>query len=270
MSPSTLSRKIQGLESEFSQSFFERDNRSVRLTAAGKRFTEFAESVLSQWKHLKDEFDVSSQALSGDLAIYSTVTAAHLYLPELIERFRENYPHVDIKLETGDVAFATNKVVKREVDFAFAVAEDKWDDKFIFHHLNYAPFKFIAPKQRTIFSKYLSGDQILWQELPFVMPESGPAQRRLQDWFKQMKIKPKIYTHVSGHEAIVSMTALGCGVSAVPAPVLETSPVRDKVKVLSVPLTPKPFDLGIIGLKKALSSPINRAFWNTTLEIPAE
>ncbi len=266
MSSSTLSRRIQSLETEFSQSFFERDNRSVQLTPAGSRFVEFAEMVIEQWTQLKNEFDASSQELTGDLTIYCTVTAAHLYLPKLIETFRLSYPKVEIKLETGDVAFATQKVINREVDFAFAVDQAKWSDKFIFQHLHHVPFKLIAPKQQTNFSKFLSGEKTQWQQLPFVMPESGPAQQRLKDWFKQMKIKPKIYTHVSGHEAIVSMTALGCGVSAVPLPVLETSPVKNKVKVLSVNSTPKPFDLGMISLKKRLSLPINKAFWDIVLE----
>jgi len=265
-SPSTLSRIIQRLEAEFGQSFFERDNRSVKLTNAGKRFVDFAESVLADWRQLKNEFDASHQQLHGELTIYCTVTAAHLYLPELIEKLRQLHPQVDITLETGDVAFAYQKVADKRVDFAFAVAEEKLANKFSFQHLHHIPFKIIAPKQAGNLSQALKPGKIRWQELPFVMPESGPAQQRLKDWLKRMKIKPPIHAQVSGHEAIVSMTALGCGVSAVPLPVLENSPVRDKVQILPVPFAPKPFDLGILCLTKRLESPLLSAFWQIVLE----
>ena len=265
-SPSTLSRMIQRLEGEFGQTLFERDNRSVKLTDAGKRFSVFAEVVVAEWRQLKNEFDSSHQQLGGEITIYCTVTAAHLYLPSLIEKLRTLHPLVEINLETGDVAFAYQKVADKSVDFAFAVAEEKIANKYCFQHLYHIPFKLIAPKQTVNFSNYLKPGNINWQQLPFVMPESGPAQRRLKNWLAKMAIKPQIHAQVSGHEAIVSMTALGCGVSAVPLPVLENSPVKDNVQVLPVPFAPTPFDLGMLCLKKRLDSPLMNAFWQIVAE----
>jgi len=94
------------------------------------------------------------------------------------------------------------------------------------------------------------------------MPEAGPARERLLDWLSQMKLKPRVYAQVSGHEAIVSMTALGCGVSAVPLPVLEHSPLKDKVKILPASIPPLPLNLGICCLKRRLSTPLNKIFWD--------
>ncbi|MCW8876201.1 MAG: HTH-type transcriptional activator IlvY [Kangiellaceae bacterium] len=265
-SPSTLSRMIQRLESEFDQTLFERDNRSVKLTPAGQRFQRFAQVVLNEWQVLKNDFDAEQQTLHGELTIYCTVTAAHLYLPQLIEKFRQLHPLVEIKLETGNVAVAYQKVESGDVDFAFAVANNKIADKFIFHHLHHIPFKVIAPKQSTQFSQFLSLDKgrkakIEWHKLPFVMPEVGPAQKRVKEWLEKMNLKPEIYAQVSGHEAIVSMTALGCGISAVPEPVLELSPARDRVQILPVPFAPRPFDLGMLSLRRRMEVPLMAAFW---------
>lgn len=265
-SPSTLSRMIQRLESEFGQVLFERDNRSVRMTVAGRRFVRFAEVVLSEWDQLKNEFDANQRQISGEMTIYCTVTAAHLYLPKLIERFRSLYPSVEVILETGDVSAAYQKVSEQQVDFAFAVASDKTPDKFAFQHLHHVPFKLIAPKQQTNFSKYIQSTEIDWQQLPFVLPESGPAADKVSQWLAKMGIKPKVYAHVAGHEAIVSMTALGFGVSAVPQPVLDLSPVKDKIQVLPVPFAPKPFDLGIVCLHRRLKVPVINAFWHLVVE----
>lgn len=267
-SPSTLSRIIQRLEDEFDQRFFERDNRSVRLTKAGYRFVEFAENTVSQWQLLRDEFDANSHQLVGEISIYCTVTAAHLYLPAMVERFRQLHSRVEINIETGDVAAAYQKVSDKMVDFAFAVAPEKIADKFCFQHLHQIPFKLIAPKQLTGFSQWLKKEPIAWNKLPFVMPESGPAALHLKQWLQQMGVAPQIYAQVSGHEAIVSMTALGCGVSAVPLPVLENSPVKDKVEVIPVEFTPKPFELGMLCLQKRLESPVINEFWKVVLTYP--
>lgn len=266
-SPSTLSRVIQRLEEECGQVFFARDNRSVSLTAAGNRFIEFAQTVLEDWRDLKNDFDRQAKVLHGELAIYCTVTAAHLYLPELLEKFRAAHPAVEVKLETGDVSFAYRKVAQQQADVAFAVSAARITNKFRFQHLYSIPFKLIAPRRAAQFSEFIKPGKIQWQKLPFVMPESGPAALHVKRWFKKMRIKPKIYAHVSGHEAIVSMTALGCGISAVPLPVLENSPLKDKVKILPVPFPPEAFDLGIISLKNKIESPVVEAFWDIAMRL---
>ncbi|WP_196140268.1 HTH-type transcriptional activator IlvY [Aliikangiella sp. G2MR2-5] len=267
-SPSTLSRMIQRLESEFEQVFFERDNRRVALTKAGARFRLFAEKVLLEWRQLKSEFDLEQKELHGEISIYCTVTAAHLYLPGLLEKFRKFHPKVEIKLETGDVSAAYHKVEAGEADFAFAVANESLASKFEFHHLRHIPFKVIAPKQsnQAGFLSNIGDGKINWTQLPFVMPEAGPAQKRVKEWLKKMALKPEIYAQVSGHEAIVSMVSLGCGISVVPEPVLELSPARERVQVLPAPFLPRPFDLGILSLKKKAAQPLITAFWSLVRE----
>ncbi|MFT5451460.1 MAG: LysR family positive regulator for ilvC [Enterobacterales bacterium] len=267
MSPSTLSRTIQRLEQELTQKLFERDNRTVRLTIEGKKFADFAQNVLHQQQKLKDDFAAKSQSISGELTLYCTVTAAHIYVPKLLEAFRRQYPAAEIRLETGDVALAFEKINNQSVDFAYAVYPDKLTQKHSFHSIESIPFKLIGPKMNTPFSKYMDKTDINWDKLPFVMPESGPARERLQDWLTQMNLNPDVYAQVSGHEAIVSMTALGCGVSAVPLPVLEHSPLKDKVKILPASIPPLPLNLGICCLTKRLKSPLNMAFWKLVQDV---
>ena len=45
MSVSAVSRTVQRLEDELGQPLLERDNRSVRLTGAGREFREYARQV---------------------------------------------------------------------------------------------------------------------------------------------------------------------------------------------------------------------------------
>ncbi len=61
ISPSTLSRQIQRLESELGQPLFLRDNRTVTPTKTGEQFYQFAQHTLLQYQQMR----MSSQ--SGEL-----------------------------------------------------------------------------------------------------------------------------------------------------------------------------------------------------------
>lgn len=260
VSTSTLSRMMQRLEDEFGQVFFERDNRRVELTPQGMRFEQFAREVITSWHTLRADLEPSAEQLRGQLSIYCTVTAAHLYLAGLLEAYRQQHPKVEIILETGDVASAYQKVGEQQVDIAFAVANETMAKKFSFQYVDTIPLKVIAPMIPTEFSSRLTGTKINFSDIPFVMPESGPAKKHTQEWLKRIEVKPKVYAQVAGHEAIVSMVALGCGVAVVPEPVLEHSPVKDKVKVLPVSTIPRPFELGVVCLNKRKQDPLNSTF----------
>ncbi|WP_199609946.1 HTH-type transcriptional activator IlvY [Flocculibacter collagenilyticus] len=261
VSPPTLSRMIQRLEETFGYPLFKRDNRSVTLTAEGERFALFAQQVVSQWQALKHDVQQHHTQLSGELKIFCTVTAAHSFLPNMLERFHQQHPLVDIHLTTGDASLAIEKIAKHDVDIAIAARPDSLADKFAFQAIADIPLRIIAPTQHTAFSDALQGTEINWQALPFVMPEAGPARSHLMAWLKAMKLKPQEYAQVSGHEAIVSMVALGCGVSIAPDLVIENSPVKNKVRILPVPVQPQAFNLGLSCLKKQLNNPLVQAFW---------
>ena len=104
-----------------------------------------------------------------------------------------------------------------------------------------------------------------WSQIPFILPEQGPARRRIDLWFRRHRIaNPLIYATVSGHEAIVSMVALGCGIALLPDVVLENSPepVRNRVMMLENVESVAPFELGVCGQKKRLGEPLISAFWS--------
>ena len=58
VSPSTLSRVIQRLEQEIAGDLLHRDNRSVVLTDAGKKFKNYAEQQLEQWHSFKSSLEI--------------------------------------------------------------------------------------------------------------------------------------------------------------------------------------------------------------------
>ncbi|SEL79173.1 transcriptional regulator, LysR family [Colwellia chukchiensis] len=260
VSPSTLSRAVQRLEQELGSALLHRDNRTVVLSEAGKQFYQYAEQQLEQWQLLQLSLHQKQAELQGKLRIYCSVTAAYSHLPPLLERFRQQHPLVEIMLTTGDAADALEQVEKQAVDFAIAAKPEQLSRIFSFHHLATIPLAVIAPTMVCQVQQQIQQD-FVWSEVPIILPEHGPARKRFEYWYrKKQQGKANIYATVSGHEALVSMVALGCGVGIVPQVVVENSPVKDRVQYLTEVGAIEPFELGVCCLNQSKDQPLIQAF----------
>ena len=267
VSPSTLSRTIQRMETQLGCALLHRDNRSVVLTDAGRQFKLYAEQQIEQWQLLKLSLSQQQAQLTGKLHIYCSVTAAYSHLPPLLDRFRRQHPLVEIMLTTGDAADALEQVQQQGVDFAIAARPESLAASIYFHPLAEIPLAVIAPTMACSVQQQLQDEPLPWPKIPIILPEHGPARKRFEHWYrKKQQGKPNIYATVSGHEALVSMVALGCGVGIAPKVVVENSPVKERVQYLANVGEIAPFELGICCLKKRQQEPLVRAFFNAIEE----
>lgn len=185
------------------------------------------------------------------------MTAAYSHLPPILDRFRAEHPSVEIKLTTGDAADAMDKVVTGEADLAIAGKPETLPGAVAFSMLENLAVVLIAPALPCPVRNQVSVDKPDWSTVPFIMADQGPVRRRIELWFRRHKISnPQIYATVGGHEAMVSMVALGCGVALLPEVVLENSPepVRNRVMILERSDEKTPFELGVCAQKSGCMS----------------
>ena len=267
LSASAVSRRVKAMEGDVGQRLLERDNRRVTLTEAGRQFQAYARQALAQWQTFNEVVKRESELLSGEVSVYCSVTASYSVLSDVLEPFRRRYPDIQIKLRTGDQADAISHLLNDDDDIAIAVRPDKLSSRLQFQTLTHSPLLFIYPSIHCAVEGRVqrqSGGAVPmdWQEIPFIVSERGLARTRLDQWFRNQGIKPDIYAQVSGHEAIVSMVALGFGVGVVPELVLMNSPLKDKVQVLDVQPSLTPFAIGLSASAQRLENPLVKAFWD--------
>ncbi len=219
LSPSALTRTVQRMEEELGVRLFQRDNRRVRLTAAGRVFLRYAEEAEQRWQALQREL-AGSAGLRGELSLYCSVTAAQSLLPRILAAFRENHPGVGITLQTGDAAEAIHRLQAREAEVTIAALPDNLPPAIEFIVLAETPLVFIGPVRfaDTIISRDGSID---WQRTPLITGRAGSAASGWTAGFG--KRQPNIYAWVAGNEALLTMVSLGCGVGVAPRLVLEKS-----------------------------------------------
>lgn len=263
VSISALSRNIRHLEEETGAILFNRDNRSVSLTAKGQKFQLYAKEAIRQWGRICNELADRTDNLQGEISLYCSVTASHSILFNLLNEFRPDYPGIEIKLHTGDPEHAISRVVAGQEDIAIAALPGTVPRGVVFKPITMSPLLFIAPREHGELDVPSGGKNAKqqWAQVPMILSEGGLARSRVNTWFRDKGISPRIYAQVAGNEAIVSMVSLGLGVGVVPKLVLDNSPVAENIRVLEVKPELDPYNVGLCTLKKSLGNPLVAAFW---------
>ncbi|HVT75789.1 MAG TPA: HTH-type transcriptional activator IlvY [Acidimicrobiales bacterium] len=261
VSPSTLSRSIQRLEAEVGEPLFEREHHSVTLTPAGEAFRRHALAVLEEWQRFSGERAPAHGELTGTLHVYCTVTAAQSIVPDVLARVRAQHPGIRIELATGYAADAVDQLRGGDIDVTIAALPDRLPSGIVSRILTTTRVVFVAPSQGPVFDAAMRRP-LDWAALPMVLPAFGLAREYVDQWFAERDIDPLVYAQIQGHEAILSLVALGCGVGVVPRLVLEKSALRDHI--VEVPVRPmlRSFRIGLCVRERSLSSPLVGAVWD--------
>lgn len=266
MSVSAVSRTVRRLEEELGQPLLERDNRSVRLTSAGREFREYARHSVAEWQQLRRKLG-NEEELAGEVSLYCSVTATYSVLAPILEAFRASHPAVEIKMHTGDQADGIGRILGGQDDVAVSGRPSQMPQRMEFLPLLESPLQFCAPaadcavRDMVLAADTDSGD-VDWSGIPFIVPERGITKEMLDTWFRERGIRPRIYAQVAGHEAIVAMVSLGLGVGIAPQLVIEASGMAPRVSQISVPMGLPPLTVGLCSLGQRLASPLVKSFWD--------
>jgi DNA-binding transcriptional LysR family regulator len=123
---SAVSAQVHDLEDQIGVSLFDRNSRRVRLTPAGKAFQESALHILQAADDAMRQARRIGQASYGALAIGFSGAQSHEWMPQILRRFRQAYPAVEVTLLEMVPAGQIEALLARKLDIGFIGAvEDK-------------------------------------------------------------------------------------------------------------------------------------------------
>ncbi len=264
MSPSALTRRVQAMEEELGQPLLLRDQRSVRLTTAGERFRKFARAQSEQWEQLKNDLSEQNASPTGELHIACTVTACHSILPRLLSLSRKRHPGLTLRLITQDATRSLVQLEEGEVDLAVIPTDDQPPPHLEALVLGTTELAFIAPRDSSLLGLpkgAIPRDAATLMRLPLVAPIGGLERKRLDAWLAERDIEPHIVAEVRGNEGLIAMVSLGSGIALVPRLVLDSSPLKASVRVLTELEPPPGYDVALCARPKSLRRDVVRVFW---------
>jgi LysR family positive regulator for ilvC len=264
LSPSALSRSIQRLEDQLGEPLFDRQHHSVTLTPAGEAFRRHVLAVLDEWDTFESERASAKGFLSGTVRIYCTVTAAQSIVPDLLGEVRRKHPGIRLELTTGYASDAIEQLRGGAIDVSVAALPDRLPAGIISRVLLSTPVVFVCPGIKGPVSRAVERRTIDWATIPIVLPAHGLAREYLDQWLDRRGITANVYAEIEGHEAILSLVALGCGLGVVPRLVLEKSALRDRIVEFAVKPTLRSFRIALCIRGRSMANPAVCAVWEAS------
>lgn len=226
ISPSALSRVISRLEEENGTILLERSNRFVELTENGKLFVEYAKEILEKTEIIQRKFQGKQNKITGTLHIFASVTACYTILPEFIKHFSSEYPGIQLSIETGDPALAIQAVREGRVLLAIGAIPEDGLSYLKTISVKKSPLIYAASTSGP-YTKLEGSPQDIISSTPLILPKTGLARQRFDEWTKSRNVKPIIAAETEGNEAILAIVQLGLGIGLIPQIILETTPYKN-------------------------------------------
>lgn len=216
---SALSRQVAHLETELGARLFHRNNREVRLTAAGGVFVPAARRVLAEAARARAEVDDIVGVRRGHIRIGTTQTASRcLELASLLGGFRSQFPDVTIAMSTGPRQELLDALAAAELDLVLASDGKPAGDGIDVRELLPA-----EPLVAVVSRAHLTArrDRVSLAELvraaPFVEFRSGTELRkRLDIAFGSAGLTRTIAFELGQLTEMISFAAAGLGTAIVP------------------------------------------------------
>lgn len=119
VSQPALSIQLKKLETLLGVDLFERTNKSVMLTEAGKQIIDSSRAILSDIQNLKKKAKLFSDPYSGEMHIGAFPTLAPSLFPKLIPELADTYPNIKFHLIEEKTENLIKMLNEGKLDIAF-------------------------------------------------------------------------------------------------------------------------------------------------------
>ncbi len=225
---SNISTRIKQLEQHLKKKLFLRQNRGLTLTQDGHLLLSYAERFLLLSMEASEALNEGKP--SGGFRIGTMESTAAARLPEILSRYHQLYPDVEIELETDTAGGLMDRLLNYDVEIAFAaepVSFETISTQAVFEEelVLVAPQSF-PPLENT---SEISGKTI-------IAFKTGCAYRRyLEKWLLDSGIVPGGVIAMGSYVAILACVSAGTGFAVVPQCVLDTVSSKGQFRLYPLP-----------------------------------
>ncbi len=222
ISPSALSVYISNLEKNLGGPLFKRvgKEKSFVLTSIGEEYVQRAEKMLEMKAEFDDLLKREQKKEQPVIRIGIQQRRAISMVPEVLARFKERYP--DVELVFHDLVVADLKQMFKEnaVDFMVSNFLEELPDT-VYHEIAKEPVLLALPDTHPAiqYAYSVEGDAFLHLNLShldwetFIVPLPDQSMRRTADrLFRANHIHPKRLIEIGHFDIIMSMVNQGMGV----------------------------------------------------------
>jgi DNA-binding transcriptional LysR family regulator len=248
-----ISQAIKSLEEELGERLFLRIGRISSLTLAGRIFLEHVEDAFAALERGQLRIDALKELHEGELTISTSDTTALYILPDVLQRFRKQYPGVEVQIYCKPSPVAAEQVLAREADLGIVtlpIEHPRLTSEALIVRRDVAicaPGHALAKRKRIAFTELA--------DHPLLLLDIGSNTRAYIDQrFQKAGVTPKIAMELGSIEVIKKLVALDFGVSIVPRIALQNELVQGTIRSMDLFRKAECRTLGVIYPLKGISS----------------
>jgi len=265
LTPPAVSMQVKDLEAQVGLPLFDRAGRKLSLSTAGEYFLVHARRLLAALKDTDDAMARLKRLEHGLLTI-GLVSTAKYFVPQLLARFHEEHPGVDVRLRVvGNRGELVALMQAGEVDLSVMGRAPKEihtrSESFAAH-----PLVFVAPPGHPL----LQGGPHAVHALapyPIIAREHGSGTRAaMHKFFDERRFEPRLAMEMSSNETIKQAVMAGLGLSFLSLHTMGLELRSGLLALLDIRDAPVMRMWNVVHLSSKLLSPAAEAFRYFMLE----
>ncbi len=238
MTQPAVTLQVRLLEEHFDTRLLDRERHGLRLTEAGKRVFSCADRIFALQAEMEQAVQDATGNIAGVLLLGASTTVAQCLIPVLLNRFRQTFPEITVRLRVGNTEEIVESVKAEKVNLGMV------ERTVALSGLQGEPFHTdelvaVMPPDHVL----ARCDRLQPAELlkhPFVTREVGSGTREgLDTYLRAAGLEPAalpVVMELGGLEAIKGVVEKGLGIS-----VLSRATVTKELRLgtlVSVPFDP--------------------------------
>lgn len=212
---SALSQQVKALEQELDCPLLERlGKRRLRLTPAGERVWQFAESLWTREESLKAELNEMKGVHKGPLRLAAPFTTLYHLFPEALKSYLKQFPQVELTLLDRPQSNVLALVKSGDIDLGLALESVVPKDLTALKWLPVETVLMVPRGHPLTRLKRVSVRQMA--RYPLILPPRGPeaaGRRTLEEHFRQLGMDYHVILESANVELSALYVEMGLGIA---------------------------------------------------------
>jgi DNA-binding transcriptional LysR family regulator len=230
---SAVSIQIANLEENIGQRLFHRTTKTITLTEAGQIFLKCVKGIDRLIDETEQELNDLQGMERGRLMISTSDTTACYRIPGILQKYRENYPKIEIIVRNSTSLKSIEMVMQGDVDFGIVTLSYLKPELEVIPLFSRSDVLICHPEhlisgRKRIFLKDLENYSMV------LLDRNCSSRRILDDACERAKVNLSIGMELSSIEVVKSFVAINAGISIVPQVSVLEEVRSGKLKALKV------------------------------------
>ena len=253
-----VSLNVRDLEHELGETLLVRTTTGIEPTPAGERLYAFADPLVRDADSLLGDFARHLDLAPPDgVRIASSVGGAAFVLPAYLKRFRDNWPDIAVRIDTGTVREGFVRLLEEKVDLVVGPREPHAEESLVYRELRTHRLVLITALDHPLAGR-ASVTPHEAAAFPAVAPPAGTYSRQFGEAVAEaLGIVINVVVEVGGWGVLKRYVEAGFGFSVVPSLVLNDT---DRLAVVALKLDDPPRSFGVYARPDRHLTPAARRF----------